>query len=454
MNLADQTDLQRAYEALAAKLTPYTTLWDFYRGKAPLVYTNERLAEIFRNLDVRFTENWAAVVVDAASDRIALTALNASGNADAMLLSLWSECELGLVADDVHEAVLVCGEGYVIVWPNAADELRVYYNDPRLCHVFYDEEDPHVVSLAAKWYDTREKKRRLTLYYPGRLEYYESTGKAENISSAKSFEPMQPPSAPNPYGEIPVFQFRTRNDIRSELDNVVPLQNGINKLLADMIVAAEYGAYKQRWIITAADDLKALKNAPNEIWAIPAGDGVGQGTSVGEFSATDLNLYLNAVDKLAGHLAVITRTPKHYLFGQGGDPSGEALIAMEAPLNQKCSDYIERFIPTWRRVGAFMAKLSGLALTPSEITPQFRKPETVQPLTEAQIVQTNTSSGLPLVTALRRQGWTEAELEQLRKDKQEQAGEQQASLASALVAAQRQMDQGQQPGNAVAGGNA
>ena len=46
---------------------------------------------------------------------------------------------------------------------------------------------------------------------------------------------------------------------------MIPLQNAINKLVTDLMVAAEYGAFMQRWIISNADT-SSLKNAPNEIW--------------------------------------------------------------------------------------------------------------------------------------------------------------------------------------------
>jgi hypothetical protein len=310
--------------------------------------------------------------------------------------------------------------------------------------VFYDADDPYMVTMAAKWYNTADGRRRLVLYYPDRLDYYISSGKAENVSSATAFQPDTPPSERNPFGEVPVFHLRTRHDIRSELENVTSLQDGINKLLADMMVSAEYGAFKQRWIISGSDNIAPLKNAPTEIWALPAGDGVGQQTQVGEFSATDLKVYLEAIDKLVLAIGIITRTPRHYFFAQGGDPSGEALIAMESPLVKKCSDYIVRFRTTWRNVAAFMLKLSGQTVDPMTITPQFENPQTIQPRTQADIRKLGVDAGLPLVTALRREGWTDAEIMQMEADRDADSARQQATLASALVDAQRRMDQGEQ----------
>lgn len=436
-------DLERAYNALAGKQRLYNDRWAYYHGTAPLAFANEaRVREIFRGLGSRCTENWAAVVVDTACDRINLSAINVPKAQQDLLAFLWDENEMALVADDAHEAALVCGEAFIIVWPDEAGETRVYYNDPRLCHVFYDADYPNVMRLAAKWYVGDDKRYRLTLYYPDHLEYYVSTFEAENVQAATAFVRADPPDAVNPYGVVPVFHLRTRRDGRGDLENVIPLQNGVNKLLSEMIVLAEYGAFPQRYIISNADT-SALKNAPNELWNIPAGDGVGQQTAVGQFAPADLKNYLDAIDRLSQAIGIITRTPKHYFFGQGGDPSGEALIALEAPLNKKCGDYIKRFTPTWRAVAAFMLQVAGQPVAKREIQPIFERPETVQPYTQALTRKTSWETGMALTTLLRAEGWTESQLAQMAQDKRAEGAQQQASLASALVEAQRRMDQGQ-----------
>ena len=418
------SDLERAFNTLSAKTAAYNTLWQYADGDHPLTYTNERLREIFRSLDAKFTANWCSVVLGACLERIELDGWQVTDDATAQetLRTLWEEHDLGAQADEVHEAALVCGEAYVIVWPDADEQAQVYYNDPRMAHVFYDSESPSIKTFGAKWWDDMEGRRRLTLYYSDRLEYYVSRGKAENAGSAAAFESdPETPTASNPFGEIPVFHFRTSIRMnKSDLKDVIPLQNGINKLLADMMVAAEFGAFKQRYIISNADTPGKLKNAPNEIWDLPAGDGVGQQTQVGEFSATDLRNYLDAIDRLALAVAIITRTPKHYFLGQGGDPSGEALIAMEAPLNKKAAKRIRRFTTTWRQVGAFMLRVSGQVVAKTAITPLFAEPATVQPLTQAEIRTAEVGAGIPLTTALRREGWSQEELDAMAADKEEE----------------------------------
>lgn len=415
------SDLDRAFATLKAKTELYTKLWDYYDGDHPLVYAAERLREVFQFRESRFSENWAAVVVDSELERIHLEtfAIGTDAAAADTLNDLFAETELSLDADDVHKAALVTGEAYVIAWKDdETDAVEAYYHDPRMTHVFYDPEHPRHKRFAAKWWiGEDDEKRYLNLYYPDRIEYYISAQKATSVSSGRGLKERQP-SEDNPFGVVPVFHFRTdRRAVTSRLKNVIEPQDALNKLLADMMVSAEFGAFRQRWAI-GNSDTSALKNAPNEIWRIPAADGVEQPVSVGEFNATDLTNYLNAIDRMSSAIGVITRTPKHFFFSQGGDPSGEALIAMEAPLNKKAQKAIDHFIPEWRRLGVFLLQLTGVEVRERDVEPLFDRPETVQPRTDAEIRQMDVSSGIPLVTVLRRQGWTEAELEQLEADRQ------------------------------------
>jgi hypothetical protein len=87
-------DLESAINALLAKQTRYNTLWQYYLGAQPVVYTNERLREIFRNVDASFTENWAALVVDAVQDRLKLKGVTVAGLDDAQeqVDALYSSC--------------------------------------------------------------------------------------------------------------------------------------------------------------------------------------------------------------------------------------------------------------------------------------------------------------------------------------------------------------------------
>ena len=411
-------DLERAYNELKRKTTEYAKLWRYYEGDQPLVYSAQRLKTVFHNLDARFVENWCAVVVDAVADRVNLTGFSVANNDEAteQLNHAFARTELGLDSDDAHLASLVCGEAFVIAWPNEDGQTAAFYNDPRQCMIHYDPDNPRAPLFAAKWWRTDDERYRMTLYYPDHLEYYETQSADLSVMDHTAFQPMESDRASNPFGAVPMFHLRrSRRAVASELANALPLQDAVNKLLSDMMVAAEYGAFRQRYIISNAD-LGSLKNAPNEIWMLPSNDGEGEPTKVGEFEQTDLSMYLSAIDKLAGAMAIITRTPKHYLFQQTGDPSGEALIAMEAPLVRKTGRYLERFTATWRRIGAFLLQLEGVTVAPEDITPQFDEVQTVNPHMAAQTAVLKGQVGVSKQQLQREMGYSKEQIEVMQNE--------------------------------------
>jgi hypothetical protein len=427
------SDLERAYLALSGKLATYNKLFAYADGSQPLVYSTNRLREAFDNLNAKFSQNWCSVVINAALDRIELKGFDVEDEgAKAALQELWDANQLGLESDSAHEAALICHESFIIAWPDEdGGEVQAFYNNPR-------EKD-----FACKWYCDSAGAWHLTLYYPDRLEYYVTKGKTES-PTVTAFKPAEPPTAPNEYGAIPVFHLRTsRRSHNGQLADILTLQDAVNKLLADMMVAAEYGAFPQRWIISNAEGLdKTLKNGPNLIWQIPAGDGQGQSVSVGAFQGADLAKYLDAIDKIANSIAIISRTPKHYFYNAGASLSGEALIAMEAPLNKKVGRLEEGFGVIWQELAAFLLKLSGKGDVPaSSITPIWEPIQSVQPLTEAMTRKSGIDAGIPLLTLLKREGWPADALAQLEKDLKE-AKTQATSEATALLAKVRQ-DQAQ-----------
>src|SRR6201999_2522621 len=137
--------------------------------------------------------------------------------------------------------------------------------------VQYDDDGSGNILWAAKWWTTRDKRVRVNLFYPDRIERYVSKSQTEVIvSDARSFVPSPMSQAPsqggdngpgtldlgpgtiaNPYGVVPIFHFANNADVgdcgRSELEAAIPIQDGLNKSVLDMLVAMEFSAYRQRW---------------------------------------------------------------------------------------------------------------------------------------------------------------------------------------------------------------
>lgn len=445
--MAAVTDLQKAVAALNAKKPRYDMLYRYYDGQQPLVYSSEKLREIFSGLDARFTENWCAVVVDSVLDRLELRDLVVAEDDSATKILQALREQSGLVDEEfsVHEDVAITGEAFVLVFPNEeTGQIEAYRNDPQLCHAEYDAANPRRLAWAAKWW-TESEGVRLTMYYPDRFEYYitKKGFKVGETPDAKSFEPYgETPVIMQDYGVIPMFHFRSNQRVpKSQLNDIMPIQDMCNKIVSDLMVAGEFMAFPQRYVISQAG-IANLQNNPNAIWDLVAADKDSQPTTAGQFAAADLNNYLNVVRELTVSIGIISRTPKHYFFAQGGDPSGEALIAMEAPLNHKVYRLQSALSPTWRDIGAFLLLLVGRRVPSQSIWANYKESETVQPKTTAEIREIDVRAGMPLTTVLRDEGWTDAELAQMDADREAERVAQASYADAVLNQARRQFDQG------------
>lgn len=441
--MADQAvnpDIKLAVETISKKRIVYTKLYDYYIGRHDLKYSVSRLKKAFERFNVYFAQNWASVIVDSVLDRLILRGFDVSKSVEAnkTLDDLWQNQTMQLTADDVHEACSVTGEGFIVAMrQDEGDGIDVYFNDPRNCHVFYDPENPSRKRLAAKMWLAANRRVRLVLYYEDQIEHYESIREISARSNgwaigrgiqfvpwmvgANSLE--QTHIEENPDGIIPVFHFQMPRASGKILlgPSELSIQDAVNKLFADMMVSAEFNTFVQRVVISQSDP-GDLANSPGVNWWIPSGDGKAQQASVLELGGRSLTSFLEAIDKLATSLAVISRTPKHYFFAQAGDPSGDALIAMEAPLNKKTKKYVEKFSVEWRMLAIYLLKLSGIeGVAQVDIQTIWEPVETIQPRARAEISQIEVSTGIPLVTSLTRQGWSSDEITQMQKDKKDEA---------------------------------
>jgi hypothetical protein len=429
-------DVKLALETILKKKPVYDLLYNYYRGNHPLRYSTERLKKAFSKIGVYFAQNWIAVVVDAVLDRLVLKGFDVTDNdeADKKLDEMWEQYEMGLLADDVHEAATVVSEAYVIAWKEDAEEgedeiLDVYFNDPRMCHMFYDTYRPTKKRFAAKLWINKDRYPCMILYYTDKLEHYKAISPVsklgEWITTASNMQPDPKYGdggiESHDHGIVPVFHFRAgRTSGKKEIgQSEISLQDAVNKLFADMMVGSEFSTFNQRAIIAQADPGN-LKNEAGVNWFIPGGDGKGQAASVIELGNKSLENYIQAIDHVSQSMAIISRTPKHYLMLNGGDPSGDALLAMEAPLVKKVKKRIAGYDPEWKALAAFMLQLEGIVIEKKAITSVWEPVTSNQPLASAQTIKTEVESGVPLITSVRRAGWAKDEMLQMEKDVKEE----------------------------------
>ena len=323
------------------------------------------------------------------------------------VMRIWKANKMGIRAGELHKEALRCGDAYLIVWPNAEGEVQLVPNPADTVTVHYDEETPGRIVWAAKHWRAPDGRTRLTMYFADRIEKYISKDKGEGIlPDAKSFVPFggkgtkakrpeyeqgvlafvnekdkyatgTPPSsetlaAPvvkNPYGLVPVFHFANNADIgefgRSELDAAMPVQDGLNKSVLDMLVAMEVSAFRQRWaagIEMRLDPETGAAVSPftsgvDKLWI--ADDATAR---FGDFAATELEQFLKVKDGFRIDIASVTGTPLYYLMPHvRAIPSGESLRKAETRFLAKVRDRQEQYGAVWADAMSFALKIAGRA---------------------------------------------------------------------------------------------
>lgn len=467
-------DLKRGIEAIKAKRPVIDLAWSYYDGDHPALWLTAKLQEVFGSrLASNLADNYCETAIDAVLDRLNVVGFadrvepgtveqesNASplgiapqsdladvaddnANAptldvlapvtDAMLAErVWADNDLDLEQEDLYRHATVAGEGYAIVWPSEdGSGYDVVVNDPRTVHVQYGSLRRTDVRWAVKvWHSEDDRRWRATVYYPDRVVRLVApiTTTPDDEPAAHTFTlDADDAGGAHGFGRVPVVPFNRRRNSPSRLRNLIPIQDKINKLAANKMVAAEFGAFRQRYVLsTQAFADGVLKNSPDHAWLLDPGTPDAP-TKVGEFAVTELANYDLSTEAEVRKFFTIARLPKHMMSNPGTPPSGDAVRADEGPFVALCDAYVSRFGASWRDV----FDLCGL-----NVEPVWGERESNGDLSTAQTVKTYTDAGAPLGVALRKYaGWNDAELGEVEAKQAADAERAEAAAAQAGVLA-------------------
>lgn len=451
------SDVQAALDDFAAHQPQYTKYHAYYNGEHPLMFATDKFRNAFGPLFQAFADNLCRTVVDAVADRLQITGfvpqadptappppparvpgMRAAPPPDPAAVAawgLWQTNRMQRRAGEAHLEALTTGDSYVIVWPDAAGAPTIYPQRAAAMALAYDEETPGVVVWAAKTWITGTGTIRLTLYYPDRLEKYE-TRKAGAMLPRKAGDFTAIGTVPNPWARVPVFHFAANAGIgergRSDLGDVTKLQDALNKSVCDMLVGMEFTAFPQRYATGLEVELDELTGRPlapfvpgaDRVWAV--GD---PAVKFGEFAAAGLDNYLHVQDNLRLEIARVSRTPLHYMALSTGQraPSGEALRIAEMPLVQKIQDRMIAFGETW---GDALSLALRMIDVPGLVVPDWRDPTPHSELEDAQKLQIWGGLGVPEPVLWKEMGYSDQEIEAMQGLK-DAAAQQAVTLAQA-----------------------
>ncbi|MGH3659578.1 MAG: phage portal protein, partial [Micromonosporaceae bacterium] len=213
------SDLITAVEAIRENADRYKLAGDYYDGKVGELFTSEAVRRALRNAAGGFDINLARRPVDAVLDRVQILAVAVPKDEAAtrrLIDTVWVPNRMDRYSKQVHWAALTFGDGYLIAWPGDAEgSVELHYNSPVTTRMFYDPENARVKSHAAKMWTMGSGDAavtRVNLYYADRIEKWTTKpgnpGKEHADFTEYEVDGEVWP-LPNPYGQVPVFHFRT-----------------------------------------------------------------------------------------------------------------------------------------------------------------------------------------------------------------------------------------------------
>lgn len=257
-NLETLARLESLYQARREQHKTLVTMRDYYDGDHPTLLTDRQREFLHHRGRFKFCMNYCRLVVDAVVERLHVTGFQSEDQRLAAWLGrLWALTRMDAISNAVHLAAVRDGETFLMVdYDPAADRPRFTLNfaDDGSGGVSMQYDDAWQPVYAAKRWTVDAgagagRLRRLNLYYPDRIERYVST------TAAPFWQPYRADGdwivpwldrEGQPLG-IPAVHFCNRDQGTpygvSEISDVIPLQDALNKLLIDLIAVADTNAF-------------------------------------------------------------------------------------------------------------------------------------------------------------------------------------------------------------------
>lgn len=279
---------------------------------------------------------------------------------------MWQANQLDADSQIAHIEALVNEISYGLVWPSSGKWPDITIEHPLQTIVDYEAGSRRERAAALKKWLDDDGYVYATVYLPDAIYKFRSTNTRRDIGGPlqmSSWEPRPVPDSepwplPHPFGVVPVVPLVNRPRFNgegcSEIAGVVPIQDAVNKLVADMLVASEFAAYRQRWATgmdiptdpATGQEIEPFRKGVAKLW-ISEDDK----TQFGEFTESDLKNYVAGIEMLVQHAASQSRTPPHYLNNVTGQfPSGESIKSAEAGLVAKVRRKQRHFGEGWEEI--------------------------------------------------------------------------------------------------------
>lgn len=410
----------------------FARLDNYYRGKSPMAFLSPEAKEALGERFGSMGSNLCRLAVTSLAERLRVTGFTLDGAPAEELWADWIGNDLDQVASVAHREALTLGSAFVIVWADSTGAPAISVESARQVAVVRDPGTRKIVAGVKKW-ETKTTTEAV-LYEAEKITRYRANHVGAQGSTMRVVEVLD-----NPLGVPPVVELRNNDRLLqggvSELADMIPLQDALNKLLSDMMVGSEYYARPRRWAsgveLVEEEVLDAEGNPTGEVEVenpFPEGNRMmiaeDPAAKFGQLPAADLASYESAIRSIVEQMQAVSGLPAHYVgVTSNQPPSADALRAAEASLTARAEQRQQVFGRSWEEVAKLAhAVRTGLDPQRLKVRVSWADPATRSLAQEADAVVKLFQTGLlPASYALSRLGYSDDEVKAIRAARRAEA---------------------------------
>lgn len=354
----DNKDLQTAINQITGQSELYDTFDEYYIGNHALNFASDKFKTKFFKRLQHLRDNLCKVVVKVPASRLEIIGFGSDTKAiGEAAWKIWKANKMPLKAKKIHREAYKAADAFMVIWSHPKDDNRAVFYPQEItanCAMWKDEETGETRLASKAWIDPLTKKMLITLYYPDRIEKYISKNEINEgifFNNAEEFEERKVAGESFPLehdlGRVPMVHFSNGESL---LTDVIPLQAGMNKALADLMVGMEENSMRKRWTAGISYPIdeetgKALVPFEHDDQYITTANAEAK---IGSFPDVTLADFLAVWDKFASAIARVSGIPQHYFHITKGDfPSGEAQRKAESRLIELVQESQISFGESW-----------------------------------------------------------------------------------------------------------
>ncbi len=387
---------------------------DYYEGDHKIYMTDRQEAWLkMHGEKVKFTVNHCATVINAVVERLKVTGFDVVSDADdegaqsqqedeikektpgEVIWDWWVKAKMDAVQIDAHRYAVRDSEAFILIdWDEDENTpefiLHQRYVDERLggdgsgmwMEYPFGDTTAYPEYAVKQWFRWIEdvKVEFQTRYYPDRIEKYVREGGkwVELVTEFK--DPEEPEGEPIPVWPIPwvdnngsplgipVAHFKNSNTA-SDLKDVIPLQDALNKTWLDILAASDSTAFRilviLGWVPTIdgkepeSDGGNILRVLPGQMLVTPKHP---DGVEVDAIDPAELTPLLDAEDRIVFRIASVSDTPLSRFVVTRQVVAESTLKQQESPLLAKVEERQTLFGNAWEdmvRIATILSEAFG-----------------------------------------------------------------------------------------------